>query len=128
MTHSYINLRLYRPFLHYDVDQTKRQKNSGRSPCVSACIQACQNIIDLCQDVCRWGLMTEAAWPTIRTLTSCMLTLFYIAIMHQDPDEEDVVYRTLTTGRKLLHIMEKRSHQARRNGTLFKASKQQLPI
>ncbi|PTB61881.1 hypothetical protein BBK36DRAFT_1130788 [Trichoderma citrinoviride] len=128
MTHSYINLRLYRPFLHYDVDQTKRQKNSGRSPCVSACIQACQNIIDLCQDVCRWGLMTEAAWPTIRTLTSCMLTLFYIAIMHQDPDEEDVVYRTLTTGRKLLHIMEKRSHQARRNGTLFKASKQHLSI
>ncbi|KAL6862090.1 fungal-specific transcription factor domain-containing protein [Trichoderma novae-zelandiae] len=123
LTHSYINLRLYRPFLHYDIetsDQTKHRRSRGLSPCASACIQACQNIIDLCQDLCRWGLMTEANWPTIRILTSCMLTLLYIAIMRQDPDEDDMLYRALTTGRKILHIMEKRSHQARRSRTIFK--------
>ncbi|KAL6875984.1 fungal-specific transcription factor domain-containing protein [Trichoderma longibrachiatum] len=131
LTHSYINLRLYRPFLHYDIEKssvTQSGKSSGRSPFSSACIQACQNIIDLCQDICRWGLMTEATWPTIRTLTSCMLTLFYIAIMHQDPDEEDVIYKAMTMGRKLLLIMEKRSHQARRNVTLFKIITSSLSI
>ncbi|KAL7808394.1 fungal-specific transcription factor domain-containing protein [Trichoderma gracile] len=129
LTHSYINLRLYRPFLHYDIEtsnQTRRPQSSGRSAFASACIQACHNIIDLCQDICGWGLMTEANWPTIRTLTSSLLTLYYIAIMHQDPDEEDMIYRALTTGRKLFQVMEKRSHQARRNVTLFKAS--QLPL
>jgi hypothetical protein len=131
LTHSYINLRLYRPFLHYDIEtssQTKRQQSSRRSPFASACIQACQNIIDLCQDICRWGLMIEASWPTIRTLTSSLLTLYYLAIMHQDPEEEDLIYRALTTGRKLLQVMEKRSHQARRNVTLFKASQLPCPL
>lgn len=131
LTHSYINLRLYRPFLHYDIEtssQTKRQQSSRRSPFASACIQACQNIIDLCQDICRWGLMIEASWPTIRTLTSSLLTLYYLAIMHQDPEEEDLIYRALTTGRKLLQVMEKRSHQARRNVTLFKIITSSLSI
>ncbi|TFB01739.1 Activator of stress protein [Trichoderma ghanense] len=114
----YEDRAVQRPFLHYDIEtsnSTQGQKSTGRSPFASACIQACQNIIDLCQDICRWGLMTEAVWPTIRTLTSCMLTLYYIAIMHQDPDEEDMIYKALSTGRKLLQVMEKRSHQARRN-------------
>ncbi|KAF3074152.1 stress activator protein [Trichoderma lentiforme] len=79
------------------------------SPCASACIQACHNIIELCEYMCRWGLLTEASWPAIRFLTSCMLTLLYITIMHQDSYEEDTLFKSLATGRKLLHIMEKRS-------------------
>ncbi|KAL7905830.1 fungal-specific transcription factor domain-containing protein [Trichoderma velutinum] len=123
LTYSYIQLRLYRPFLHYDIETTgytKTQHNISFSPCTSACIQACQNIIELCEDMCRWGLLTEASWPAIRFLTSCMLTLLYITIMHQDPYEEDTLFKSLATGRKLLHIMEKRSYQSRRSNTIFK--------
>ncbi|KAL6832233.1 fungal-specific transcription factor domain-containing protein [Trichoderma camerunense] len=113
LTYSYIQLRLYRPFLHYDIetaDYTKTRHSISVSPCASACIQACHNIIELCEDMCRWGLLTEASWPAIRFLTSCMLTLLYITIMHQDSYEEDTLFESLATGRKLLHIMEKRSY------------------
>ncbi|UKZ78162.1 hypothetical protein TrVFT333_005897 [Trichoderma virens FT-333] len=123
LTYSYVQLRLYRPFLHYDIEtieQTKLRLSTGLSPCASACIQACQNIIELCEDMCRWGFLTEASWPAIRILTSCMLTLLYITIMHQDPHEEVVLLKSLATGRKLLNIMEKRSYQARRSKTIFK--------
>ncbi|KAL6695329.1 fungal-specific transcription factor domain-containing protein [Trichoderma pleuroticola] len=123
LTYSYIQLRLYRPFLHYDIetaDYTKTRHNLSVSPCASACIQACHNIIGLCEDMCRWGLLTEASWPAIRFLTSCMLTLLYITIMHQDSYEEDTLFKSLATGRKLLHIMEKRSYQSRRSNTIFK--------
>ncbi|EHK20961.1 uncharacterized protein TRIVIDRAFT_51089, partial [Trichoderma virens Gv29-8] len=126
LTYSYVQLRLYRPFLHYDIEtieQTKLRLSTGLSPCASACIQACQNIIELCEDMCRWGFLTEASWPAIRILTSCMLTLLYITIMHQDPHEEVVLLKSLATGRKLLNIMEKRSYQARRSKTIFKARK-----
>ncbi|KAH0490206.1 hypothetical protein TgHK011_001686 [Trichoderma gracile] len=94
LTHSYINLRLYRPFLHYDIEtsnQTRRQQSSGRSAYL------------------RMGIDDRT-------------------IMHQDPDEEDMIYRALTTGRKLFQVMEKRSHQARRNVTLFKIITSSLSI
>lgn len=127
LTYSYIHLRLYRPFLHYDIEtceQTKPRRSTVLSPCASACVQACRNIIELCEDTCRWGLLTEASWPTIRILTSCMLTILYITLMHQDPYEEDMLFKAFATGRKILHIMEKRSHQARRSKTIFKARNQ----
>lgn len=123
MTYSYIQLRLYRPFLHYDIEasgQSKQQDSTGFSPCASACIQVCQNIIALCEDMCRRGLLTEASWPTIRILTSCMLTLLYITIMYQDPHDEDTLFKALAIGRKLLDILEKRSIQGRRSKTIFK--------
>ncbi|QYS99396.1 Zn(2)-C6 fungal-type domain-containing protein [Trichoderma simmonsii] len=40
--------------------------------------------------------------------------------MHQDSYEEDTLFKSLATGRKLLHIMEKRSYQSRRSNTIFK--------
>ncbi|KAL7952587.1 fungal-specific transcription factor domain-containing protein [Trichoderma compactum] len=123
LTYSYVQLRLYRPFLHCDIetaDYTKTGHHISLSPCASACIQACHNIIELCQDMCRWGLLTEASWPAIRFLTSCMLTLLYITIMHQDSYEKDTLFKSLVMGRKLLHNMEKRSSQSRRSNTILK--------
>ncbi|KAL7941936.1 fungal-specific transcription factor domain-containing protein [Trichoderma barbatum] len=121
---------LKRPFLHYDIEteQNSLRQNVGLSPYASACIQACQNIIELCEDICRWGLLTEASWPAIRILTSCMLTLLYITIMHKNPHEDDMLFKALATGRKILHIMEKRSLQARRSKTIFKIITSSLSI
>ncbi|KAL7928925.1 fungal-specific transcription factor domain-containing protein [Trichoderma chlorosporum] len=123
LTYSYIQLRLYRPFLHYDIEvteQVKRGHSARLSACGSACIQACRNIIELCEDMCKWGLLTEASWPSIRILSSCLLTLLYMTVMRQDPQDEDALFKSLATGTKLLNIMERRSYQAQRSRTIIK--------
>lgn len=80
------------------------------------CIQACENIIILCEDMYKRGLLAGGNWLTTRALFSSTLTLFYVALSSRDPGllQTRSICTRLALGRKVSDSLAKRSGLAHR--------------
>jgi hypothetical protein len=97
-------------------------RNSEQSPyygeessCYAiACIQASQNIVLLCEDMCKRDLLCGGNWPAMRMLCSSVVTLFYTILASRGSFQPESLFKSLATGRKLLDKLAKQSYPASR--------------
>lgn len=128
ISYSHIQLCLYRPFLHYVIGNSRQSRSpkEGFSSYATACIQASQNIIALCEDMYKRGLLAGANWHVTRMLFSCLLTLLYIILSSKGSYEADALFKGLATGRKILNHLAKRSPPGNRCKVLLAVRKTYL--
>ena len=120
LTFARAKLYLYRPLLYLTADTSDAPECSDHfsSTCspfyLTAYTRTSQQIIALCEDMCRRGLLTGPNWMCVHILLSAALTLFHVIVTTRRPDVEESLLKSFATGRKLLGFLAKRSFQARR--------------
>ena len=115
ISYAHVHLYLYRPALYYAIRPLKpRLLLDDLSSYATLCIQASQNIVALCKDMCKRGLLNGGNWPAIRMLCSSILILFYIILVSRGSYEPEPMFKSLATGRKVLNHLAKESFPSNR--------------
>lgn len=115
ISYAHVHLYLYRPSLHYAIRPLRQQPfPDDHLTYAILCIQASQNIVALCEDMCKRSLLTGGNWPVIRMLCSSILTLFSIIIVSRGSYEPESMFKSLATGRKVLNHLAKESFPSNR--------------
>lgn len=116
ISYAYVHLYLYRPSLQYTLRNPEQSPFACEdSSCYAiACVQASQNIVLLCEDMYKRGLLRGGNWPAIRMLCSAIVTLFYIIIASRGSYQPDSLFKSLAIGMKLLDQLAKQSYPASR--------------
>lgn len=84
-------------------------ENKNLTWLATICIQACENIIMLCDDMYRRGLLSGGNWLVSRALFSSTLTLFYVVLTFSDTPQTRSISRCFALGRKVSDRLAKRS-------------------
>ncbi|KAF9887545.1 hypothetical protein FE257_010123 [Aspergillus nanangensis] len=112
ISYAHAQLYLYRPFLrHFMMSAGDSNPPDKLNPSwlATICIQACENIIMLCDDMYRQGLLGGGNWLVSRALFSSTLTLFYVMLTSNDTHQTRAISRCLALGRKVGDRLSKRS-------------------
>ncbi|KAL5048682.1 hypothetical protein BDW71DRAFT_16674 [Aspergillus fruticulosus] len=117
--YAHTQLYIYRPFLRQFMMRTgglDQPDSSSSRWLATICIQACENIIVLCEDMYKRGLLGGGNWFTTRALFSSTLTLFYVVLMSRDSAllQTRSICTRLALGRKVSDSLAKRSGLAHR--------------
>lgn len=117
MSYSHVQLLLYRPFLQHF---TKRAGNHNNAESLDLhwlaeiCIQACENVVMLCEDMFKRGLLNGANWIVSRALFSSSLTLFYAVLATRGTHQMQSFCKCLAMARKISDRLSMRSIPAHR--------------
>lgn len=114
--YAHAQLYIYRPFLRQSIGSVDQPDSTSSRWLATICIQACENIIILCEDMLKRGLLGGGNWFTTRALFSSTLTLFYVALSSRDPGllQTRSICTRLALGRKISDRLAKRSGLAHR--------------
>ncbi|PTB47739.1 hypothetical protein M431DRAFT_101623 [Trichoderma harzianum CBS 226.95] len=121
LTYAHTQLCLYRPFLHYVSSHALGPVCSVSSAfsCAIACIDAAQNIVALCLDMFKHGLLAGPNWIAIHILFSSMSCLLYSILMSRATYQAEMIFKDISKSRKILNFLAKTSFHARRAKITF---------
>ncbi|KAL3462506.1 fungal-specific transcription factor domain-containing protein [Aspergillus heterothallicus] len=117
--YAHAQLYIYRPFLRQFMLHTvnlDQSESTNSKWLATVCIQACENIIVLCEDMYKRGLLRGGNWLITRALFSSTLTLFYVILTSRDtaPLQTQSICTRFALGRKISDSLAKRSGLAHR--------------
>lgn len=114
---AHAQLYLYRPFLQYFTNSSENASSSEHLDLpllATLCIQACENVIMLCEDMYRRGLLVGGNWLVSRALLSSTHTLFYVILTTSQTGPARSIARCLALGRKVSDRLAERNSPASR--------------
>ena len=114
---AHAQLYLYRPFLQYFTNSAENSSSSGHLDLpllATLCIQACENVIMLCEDMYKRGLLVGGNWLVSRALLSSTHTLFYVILTTSQTGPARSIARCLALGRKVSDRLAERNSPASR--------------
>ncbi|KAF3055344.1 Activator of stress protein [Trichoderma lentiforme] len=129
LTYAHTQLCLYRPFLHYMSSISLQSECSVSSAplCAIACIDAAQNIVALCLDMFKHGLLAGPNWIAIHILFSSMSCLLYSILMSRATYHAEMIFKDISKSRKILNFLAKTSFHARRAKITFTVMVSNIP-
>ncbi|KAJ6164867.1 hypothetical protein N7470_003539 [Penicillium chermesinum] len=117
ISYAHSQIYLYRPFLQHftKCSNTHISPESSQVPWLAAiCIQACENVVMLCEDMYRRELLTGGNWIVSRALFSSSLTLFYAVLASTGSRQMDSLSGCLAMARKISDRLATRNVPAHR--------------
>ncbi|PYI04673.1 hypothetical protein BO78DRAFT_408877 [Aspergillus sclerotiicarbonarius CBS 121057] len=116
MTYSHVQILLYRPFLHYFVDNTEGNGHAehGFHKYASACVDASRNLIHLTEDMHRDGLLYGAHWRIAYMVCTAGLSLVYVVVGSKSPETVKALKIDLNTAKRMLMCLTPYSSHSRR--------------
>ena len=115
MAYAYIEMFLYRPFLHY-VSRDVQAKNVDErsSACAAACVSVARNIIHLSADMKKKGLLMGSYWFYMYTTFFAVISLVFFVLENPNSSQSIEILRDAHEGRDTLAGLAKRSLAARK--------------
>ncbi|KAJ5547518.1 hypothetical protein N7513_004752 [Penicillium frequentans] len=116
MTYAHVQILLYRPFLHYSVENTEGNSHAehGFHKYASACVDASRNLIHLTEDMHRDGLLYGAHWRIAYMVCTAGLSLIYVVVGSNNPDTARNLIMDLNTAKRMLMCLTPYSSHSRR--------------
>ncbi|KAL3472487.1 fungal-specific transcription factor domain-containing protein [Aspergillus californicus] len=131
-SYAHVQVYLYRPFLHYAVETPNQVVNTweGIAPYTTAAVQASENVIALCDEMYRRGLLNGDFCPVARMLVSGTLTILYFILASrsfQTSNQMDSLVDSFKAGRKVLNHLAEYSYPVHRAKVFFTVMISTLP-
>lgn len=115
MAYAYVQMFLYRPFLHYISKSSQRIHIDKRSyACAAACVSVSRNVIHITQEMSRRGLLIGSFWFTMYTTFLAIMALVFFALENPDSKSSEDVMEDARTGKEILAKLAKGSMAADR--------------
>lgn len=120
MAYAYVQMFLYRPFLHY-VSRANHQPAADKRSyaCAAACVSVSRNVIHITQEMTRRGLLIGSFWFVMYTTFLAIMSLVFFALENPDSKSSEEIMQDAITGKDILARLAKGSMAADRcTGTL----------
>ena len=115
MAYAYVQMFLYRPFLHY-VSKTSHHPNTDKRSyaCAAACVSVSRNVIHITQEMSRRGLLIGSFWFVMYTTFLAIMSLVFFALENPESKSSEEIIQDATTGKDILAGLAKSSMAADR--------------
>ena len=115
MSYAYLQMFLYRPFLHY-VSRSRRQAvNDKRSyACAAACVSVSRNVIHITTEMNQRGLLIGAYWFVMYTTLLAIISLVFYIVENPDISNCQELLKDAVRGKEVLASLARRSIAADR--------------
>ena len=115
MSYAYVQMMIYRPFLHYVAQACQTARTDKRSfACAAACVSVARNIVHITSEMKRRGLLGGAYWFVMYTTYFAILALLYFALENPNSTTTKEILRDAVEGRDTLLNLATRSLAADR--------------
>lgn len=112
-SYAYVQMILYRPFLHY-VRRNANGVDKRSYACAAACVSVSRNSIHITTQMKNRGLLTGAYWFSMFTTYFSILSLIYFVLENPDSQTSDELLKDAMEGKETLASLAKRSLAADR--------------
>ena len=113
MAYAYIQLFLYRPFLHYISRESQTKSVDKRSyACAAACVSVSRNVIHISDEMKKKGLLNGSYWFYMYTTFFAILALVFSVLENPDTSSSQEVLRDALEGRDQLASLARTSMAA----------------
>ena len=115
MSYAYLQMFLYRPFLHY-VSRSKRHAvNDKRSyACAAACVSVSRNVIHITTEMSQRGLLIGSYWFVMYTTLLAIISLVFYILENPDSSNCQELLKDAVRGKDVLASLARRSIAADR--------------
>ncbi|KAK5088720.1 Gypsy retrotransposon integrase-like protein 1 [Lithohypha guttulata] len=115
MSYAYVQMMIYRPFLHYVSQSCQSAKTDKRSfACAAACVSVARNVVHITSEMKRRGLLTGAYWFVMYTTYFAILSLLYFVLENPESSTSKDILKDAIEGRDTLANLATRSMAADR--------------
>ena len=115
MSYAYVQMMIYRPFLHYVSQACQNAKTDKRSfACAAACVSVARNIVHITTEMKRRGLLMGAYWFVMYTTYFAILSLLYFVLENPESSTSKDILKDAIEGRDTLANLATRSMAADR--------------
>lgn len=115
MSYAYVQMMIYRPFLHYVSQSCQSTKADKRSfACAAACVSVARNIVHITSEMKRRGLLMGAYWFVMYTTYFAILSLLYFVLENPESNTSREILKDAMEGRDTLANLATRSMAADR--------------
>ena len=115
MAYAYVQMFLYRPFLHY-VSKTSHHPNTDKRSfaCAAACVSVSRNVIHITQEMNKRGLLIGSFWFVMYTTFLAILALVFFALENPDSRSSEDIIQDAIIGKDILANLARQSMAADR--------------
>lgn len=119
MAYAYVQMMVYRPFLHYVSQRSSPGKSLDERSyaCAAAGISVSRNIVHITAEMKKRGMLIGAYWFTIYTTFFAILSLAFFVLENPDKAGSQDILADATAGRDALNGLARRSMAADRCST-----------
>ena len=115
MSYAYVQMMVYRPFLHYVTQACRTCRTDKRMfGCAAACVTVAQNIVHITTDMKKRGLLVGAYWFVMYTTYFAILSLVYYVLENPESETSRNILKDAMEGRNTLANLAVRSMAADR--------------
>ena len=113
---------LYRPFLHYVSQKACAGKTVDERSyaCAAAVVSVSRNIVHICNEMKKRGLLIGAYWFTMYTTFFAILSLVFFVLENPNKPGSQEILADANAGKKALMGLARRSQAADRCSTALK--------
>ncbi|KAH8692744.1 putative C6 transcription factor [Talaromyces proteolyticus] len=129
ISYAYVQMIMYRPFLHYVSNGFQSQGIDKRSyACAAACVSVSRNVVHITAGMYKRGLLNGSYWFTMYTTYFAILSLVFFVLENPDlPTAKDSVLKDALEGKNTLAGLAKKSMAADRCAQSLNSLFKQLP-
>lgn len=115
MSYAFVQMMMYRPFLHYVSSACQTGTTDKRSfACAAACVSVARNIVHITSEMRRRGLLNGAYWFVMYITYFAILSLVYFVLENPESAASKDILNDAREGRETLAALAKRSFAADR--------------
>lgn len=115
MSYAYVQMMIYRPFLHYVAQACQTARTDKRSfACAAACVSVARNIVHITSEMKRRGLLMGSYWFVMYTTYFAILSLLYFVLENPESNTSKDIMKDAIEGRDTLANLATRSMAADR--------------
>lgn len=116
ISYAYVQMIMYRPFLHYVSNGFQVQGIDKRSyACAAACVSVSRNVVHITAGMYEKSLLNGSYWFTMYTTYFAILSLVFFALENPDlPGAKESVLKDAWEGKNTLAGLAKKSMAADR--------------
>ena len=115
MSYAYVQMMIYRPFLHYVAQASQTARTDKRSfACAAACVSVARNIVHITSEMKRRGLLMGSYWFVMYTTYFAILSLLYFVLENPESTTSKEILKDAVEGRETLASLATRSMAADR--------------
>jgi hypothetical protein len=115
MSYAYVQMMIYRPFLHYVAQACQTARTDKRSfACAAACVSVARNIVHITSEMKKRGLLMGSYWFVMYTTYFAILSLLYFVLENPESNTSRDILKDAIEGRDTLAKLATRSMAADR--------------
>lgn len=115
MSYAYVQMMMYRPFLHYVSPTCQTGRTDKRSfACAAACVSVARNVVHITSEMRRRNLLGGSYWFVMYITYFAILALVYFVLENPDSTTSKDILKDAREGRETLASLAKKSLAADR--------------